>query len=334
MSELRFNRVTGDWVIVATDRSVPPEDFIRPATAAREIPSHVPDCPYCPGNESQTETVLAEPPGSKWAVRIVKSTLPALEPASEHDLSGGVMNRRLKGFGYHEVVVETPLHNHFIWDRSAVELRALLNAMKARYLAIAEDERVALVVLYKNHGSGAGSSMEHPHCQILATPVVPNDVRRRSVDALRFFDENGQCMFCAMIQQELADEQRIVHLSKNFVSFVPFAAVSPFHIWMMPLRHSPDFGWTMQGEILDLAEHLRVLMRKISLGLNNPDFNFVIRSMVQRYSDLRSFHWYLSIVPRVSLPAGFELGSGMFINATLPEQSAQFLRNVNIEPAG
>jgi UDPglucose--hexose-1-phosphate uridylyltransferase len=327
MSELRFNRVTGDWVIVTTDRAAQPEDFIRPGTP-RDIPGYVASCSFCPGNEAATETVYSEPSGANWSVRIIRNPLPALQPDSDHGLAGGQMNRRIRGFGYHEIVIETPEHNKFLWNRPAEEIRSVLSAMKGRYLAIAEDERVALVVLYKNHGSGAGSSVEHPHCQILATPVVPNDVRRRSVDALRYFDENGQCMFCAMIREELAEGQRIVHLSENFVSFLPFAAASPFHIWMMPLRHSPDFGWTMNGEIMDLAEHLRVLLRKICLGLNNPDFNFVIRSMVQRYSDLRSFHWYLSIVPRVSLPAGFELGSGMFINAGVPEKSAEFLRNV------
>lgn len=330
MSEFRFNRITGDWVIVATERARRPEDFVQKKEKC-ELAEHVATCPFCPGNESVSETILVEPPSGPWALRIVKHQFPALRPDSEHAFSGGTMDRRLNGFGYHEVVVETPIHNRFLWDQSPDEVRLLLDKIRGRYLDMAEDDRVALVVILKNHGAAAGSLLEHPHCQILATPVIPNDVRRRSSDALRYFDENGECIFCATIQGELSHGQRVIHQTENFVSFVPFAALSPFHVWLIPVRHSPDFGWTTSAEIDDLAEHLRIVLKKISLGLENPPFNFVVRSLLQRYSDLRSFHWYTSIVPRVSLPAGFELGSGMFINATLPEKSAEFLRNVEVD---
>ena len=131
-----------------------------------------------------------------------------------------------------------------------------------------------------------------------------------------------------MIDDEVKAGIRIVNRSEHFVSFVPFAAISPFHVWLMPLRHSPDFGTVTDEELTDLAAHVRRVLRKIYFGLDDPDFNFVVRSLLERSADVPSFHWYMSFIPRVSQPAGFELGSGMFINASIPERSAEFLRNI------
>ena len=324
MSEFRFNRVTGDWVIIASERARRPEDYII-RMDRRDAPSHVDTCPFCVGNEATTETVFSEPAGGDWMVRVLKSKLPALFPDRDRDVSGGVMDRRMAGTGYHEVVVAHPEHNRYIFDQTPDELKLVLGALKRRYVEIANDERIALVVIFQNHG---GTALDHPHFQILATPVIPNDVRRRTQDARQFFDENGYCLFCGMIGDEIKNAVRIVYRTEHFVSFVPFAAISPFHVWLMPLRHSPDFGSLTEEELADLAAHMRRLLRKIYFGLDDPDFNFVLRSILERSGDVRSFHWYMSLIPRVSQPAGFELGSGMYINASIPEKSAEFLRNI------
>ncbi len=324
MSEFRFNRVTGDWVIIASERARRPEDYIIRMNR-RDVPSHVGTCPFCIGNEEQTETVFSEPANGSWKVRVLKHKFPALVPHHDHEVSGGVMDRRMAGAGYHEVVVTHPEHNRYIFEQSAEELKLVLGALKRRYVEIGSDERMALIVISKNHG---GSALDHPHFQLLATPVMPNDVRRRTQDARQFFDENGFCLFCGMISDEIKNAARIIHKTEHFVSFVPFAAISPFHVWLMPLRHSPDFGAVTEEELSDLAAHMRRLLRKIYFGLDDPDFNFVLRSILERSGDVRSFHWYMSLIPRVSQPAGFELGSGMYINASIPEKSAEFLRNI------
>ncbi|MBI4475270.1 MAG: galactose-1-phosphate uridylyltransferase [Acidobacteria bacterium] len=328
MSEFRFNRVTGDWVIIATERARRPEDYIIRMNR-RDTPPHVAACPFCVGNEHMTDTVFAVPATGQWSVRVVKNKFPALQPVGEHEVAGTFMARTMTGVGYHEVIVGHPEHNRFVFEQRTEELQTVLGALRQRYIEIGNDQRMSLVVIFQNHGAGAGASLEHPHWQILATPVMPNDVRRRTQDARQFFDENGYCLFCGMIEEELKSGVRIISRTGSFVSFVPFAAISPFHVWLMPLRHSPDFGTTTDEELADLAAHLRRLLRKIQLGLDDPDFNLVVRSILQRTSDSRSFHWYLSIIPRVSQPAGFELGSGMFINASLPERSAEFLREIN-----
>ena len=328
MSEFRFNRVTGDWVIIADDRGRRPEDYIIRMNR-RDMPSHVSTCPFCVGNEGVTEPIFTEPTEGPWSVRVIKNQFPALQPEVEHAVSGGTMDRRMTGSGYHEVVIEHREHNHYFFDQSPDEARRVLGAMKRRYTEIGADPSISLVVMFKNHAASVGSSLDHPHCQIMATPVLPNDVRRRTQDARQFFDENGYCLFCGMIADETGHGVRIINRSSNFVSFVPFAAISPFHVWLMPLRHSPDFGTLTGDELTDLSAHIRCLLRKIYFGLDDPDYSFVVRSILERSSDIRSFHWYMSFIPRVSQPAGFELGSGMFINASSPEKCAEFLRNID-----
>jgi UDPglucose--hexose-1-phosphate uridylyltransferase len=311
-------------VIIVSERAKRPEDYIIRVNR-RDNPSHVATCPYCVGNEEMTDSVFNVPDKGTWAVRVVRNKLPALRPDHEHEAGGGLMDRHMSGTGYHEVLIEHPEHNRYLYDQTKEETRRVLESLQKRYIQIGLDERISLVVMFKNHGGG---SLEHPHCQILATPVMPSDVGRRVQDAKEFFEEHGHCLFCNMIDEEVKGEIRIVHQSEHFVSFVPFAAISPFHVWLMPLRHSPDFGSVTDEELTDLAAHVRRLLRKIYFGLDDPDFNFVVRSLLQRKADGPSFHWYMSFIPRVAQPAGLELGSGMFINASIPEKSAEFLRNI------
>jgi galactose-1-phosphate uridylyltransferase-like protein len=109
------------------------------------------------------------------------------------------MDRRMTGTGFHEILIEHPDHNRYLYDQTKEETRLVLSALQRRYIQIGMDERISPIVMFRNHSAGAGSSLDHPHCQILATPVMPNDVRRRTLDAQQFFNENGCCLFCKMI---------------------------------------------------------------------------------------------------------------------------------------
>src|SRR5262245_9601155 len=166
MSELRFNHVTGDWVIIASERGKRPDDYIIRMNR-REVPSHVSTCPFCVGNEGMANLVFAEPSSGAWAVRVVRNRLPALRPDLENGLAGEVMTHRMTGFGYHELLIENPEHNRYLFDQSPSEVEQVLAALKRRYVEIGSDGRISLVVIFKNHGFGAGSSLDHPHCQIL-----------------------------------------------------------------------------------------------------------------------------------------------------------------------
>jgi UDPglucose--hexose-1-phosphate uridylyltransferase len=239
----------------------------------------------------------------------------------------------MTGFGHHDVVIEHPEHNRWLWRQPVSGIAGMFEMIRSRYEELSKDPRIELVVPFKNHGRSSGTSILHPHSQVVGTAVMPADVRRRVWGAVRYFDENSQCLFCSVIEDECEFGERVVHKTRGFVSFIPYAALSPFHIMVFPAEHSPDFGKLPETGIADLAEHIRSVLSKIELALLGPDFNFVIRSVFAGRTDPRSYHWYLSIIPHVSRVAGFGMGSGMFINPSIPEETAKFLREVPIAQA-
>jgi UDPglucose--hexose-1-phosphate uridylyltransferase len=195
------------------------------------------------------------------------------------------------------------------------------------------DRRINHVTIFKNHGADAGASLPHPHSQLIATPVIPSQVRHLLNEALRHYDDDGQCMFCHMVEREVEDQTRTVVKGEHFVAMEVFASATPFATHIFPFRHMASFGDISVAEIADLAHVLRSLLARIYVGLENPDLNFTIRSGPSDYASARHFHWYVSVIPRLTRVAGFELGSGMFINTVLPEAAAEFLRNVNAKKA-
>ncbi|MFA5779691.1 MAG: galactose-1-phosphate uridylyltransferase [Elusimicrobiota bacterium] len=333
MPEIRQNLVTKDWVIIATERAKRPEDFKKKEKIKETLPEFESTCPFCPGNEkemSPDETLRIEKNG-KWQVRIIPNKFPALSKTGERIRTVDGIKRKLTGVGLHEVVIETPLHNLTTALLPTDDVRNIIKSYKMRYNEMLNDKRVEMIIIFKNHGEAAGTSLNHPHSQIVATPVVPAQVRERFNDAQKYFDENFECVYCKILSEELKDGSRIVLETKHFVSFIPYAALSPFHCWIYPKRHYSSFGDITDDEISDLAVNLQTTLKKYYYGLDNPDFNYVIRSAPTDLKNLDFFHWYISIVPRITKTAGFELGSGMFINSSLPENDAKFLRDIKIK---
>jgi len=191
MSELRFNRITGDWVIIATERAHPPEDFVM-LRDTNDPPAHVDDCPFCPGNEAMSKELGPIERGKSWGVRLVRNKFPALSPGDDKRKIGTLMQRSMNGFGYHDVIIEHPEHNRWFWRQPADGVADVLNMVRRRYIEIASDSRVELAVPFKNHERSSGTSILHPHIQIVGTPVMPADVRRRLWDAIRYYDEHSQ----------------------------------------------------------------------------------------------------------------------------------------------
>ena len=332
MPEIRQNLITREWVIIATERAKRPEEFIQKNKEKKEIPSYVPTCPFCPGNEDKTPSELFRIGGSgkNWKIRVVPNKFAALSREGDCKRIMEGIKRSINGKGIHEVLVETPLHNMTTALLPVEQIRSIVEMYKNRFLAAYQDECVEHVVVFKNHGEGAGTSLEHPHSQLIATPVVPSQVRERMEEAIRYFDDTGECVFCRTLKEELGDGDRIVWEGRSFVAFIPYAALSAFHTWIFPKRHNASFGSITPEEMDDLAITLKTVMAKFYYGLDNPDFNYVIRSLSLEENDEECCHWYITIVPRVSKAAGFELGSGMFINTALPEVSAKFLRETKL----
>lgn len=335
MPELRQNFFTKEWVIIATERAKRPEDLVV-HREAKEIPAFVATCPFCPGNENQTPPEVLRIPTSangSWQVRVVPNRFSALARDVEPTRIIHRSRRSINGFGVHDVIIETPSHAQFMALMSDPHVADVLRIYKTRYDELSHDPRIAHITIFKNHGRDAGTSLEHPHSQLIATPVISHQVRERFQQALSHYDEYGECMFCQMIEEELQEQKRIVMVTERFVALELFASATPFCTHIYPRRHMASFGDISAAEINELGRVLRTVVAKLYYGLENPDFNYTIRSAPAECVGVKYFHWYVSVIPRLTRVAGFELGSGMFINTVLPEAAAEFLRNARTETA-
>lgn len=334
MTELRQNLITRDWVIIATERAKRPDEFSKPEMSLPPIPHYRSNCPFCAGNEPLTggREMLRLSNDLEWRVRVVSNKYPALSPDGERVRETEGIFRALSGFGFHEVVIEHPRHDLTMALMEIEDLANIIRVYRKRYADIRLDSRVETIIIFKNHGRSAGTSLEHPHSQIAAIPIVPYQWRDRAREAIRYYDDTGECIFCRTLAEELQAKERIIFTSEHFVAFIPYAALSPFHTWIFPRRHASSFDEITEVEILDLAKTLKTVLAKLYYGLNNPDYNYTIRSIPTAEQRTDYSHWYIALIPRVSLSAGFELGSGMYINTALPEESAAFLRSIEIPP--
>jgi len=333
MPELRQNFFSKEWVIIATERAKRPEELAM-HRMAEPVPAFVETCPFCPGNESQSQHEVFRAPaaaGEPWEVRVIPNKFAALSSELQPTRNPQHMRRRIDGFGFHEVIIEAPDHSHCTALMTDAHVAKVIGVYRARYNALSADRRVNHITIFKNHGADAGASQSHPHSQLIATPVIPSQVRHRLFEALRYYDDAGECMFCHMMESEIADQTRIVLKSEHCVAMEVFASATPFATYIFPLRHMASFGDISDTEVADLARTLRMLLAKMYVGLRNPDLNYTVRSAPADYAGARHLHWYVSVIPRLTRTAGFELGSGMFINTVLPEAAAEFLRNVVVE---
>ncbi|NJN16335.1 MAG: HIT domain-containing protein [Oscillochloris sp.] len=329
MPELRQNLATREWVIIASERARRPNVY---AEAPERLlsgnrPTFDPGCPFCPGNEELDLEVSRHPAEGSWQARVVRNKYPALaEEGPVLRRNNGVV-RTITGVGYHEIIVETPLHNTFLGLMDVPAVTIALQAFLDRGRQIAADPRMEQIVFFKNHGERAGASLAHAHSQVIGLPIVPGDVRHRIEEARRFFDDTGQCVFCTMLEYELAGRQRVIAENEKFVAFVLYASSSPFHIWIMPRDHRASFLNIDPADLPMFADIVRNVLHRLYTRLNDPDYNLVIRSTPVKEPENGYFHWYMAVVPRLSRTAGFELGSGVWINPTIPEDCAAFLRD-------
>lgn len=334
MSEFRQNLATKEWVILSADRGKRPSDFIKEKPQREPAPPHKADCPFCRGNEHLTaEPTLIYSQEGQWVVRVVPNKFAALQPDQDtrRSLVGAFLSAH--GFGIAEVVVEHPRHDLTLARMAVDEVATVLRAYRDRQQAISRNPNVNLVTIFRNHGPRAGTSLVHPHSQIIATPIVPPHVRNPWEQAIGYYDETGRCVYCDMMREELRQGYRIIAETERFVAFCPFAARSPYEARIYPKRHMPSFVSMKDDELGDMAGILRDLLARLYYCLDDPDYNFIIRSAAIGDEDVRYLHWYMVVIPKVSIPAGFEMGSGIYINSVAPEDSARALRETHINQA-
>jgi UDPglucose--hexose-1-phosphate uridylyltransferase len=333
MPELRKDPIVGRWVIIASERGKRPMDFPH-----RSPVQHGGFCPFCPGNEDKTppEIFAVRPLGPRdapgWQVRVVPNKFPALIIEGELKRRGVGLYDVVDGIGAHEVIIDSPEHARSFADMSVAHIATVLETYQIRQLDLAQDHRFRYILVFKNHGEDAGASLEHSHTQLIATPIIPKRVVEELEGTRRHFEIKERCIFCDIIDQELFDGRRIILETEHFLVISPFAARFPFETWILPRRHEPHFHRVGEAARLDMAAVLSTVLRKLNLALDQPAYNYVLHTAPINTGADWHFHWHLELMPKLTKVAGFEWGSGFYINPTPPEDAADYLRRLELAP--
>jgi UDPglucose--hexose-1-phosphate uridylyltransferase len=333
MPEFRKDPLTDQWVIISTERARRPSDFVRESVPDKPSGAL---CPFCPGHEKSTpDEVLAYRNGSSpnqpgWSLRVVPNKFPVLGIEGELERQGEGMFDKIPGVGAHEVIIETPDHVLSMGELSEKAIEQVLWAFRDRVHDLKNDRRLRYVLLFKNQGEGAGATLEHSHSQLIALPVVPKRVQEEINGAKKYFKFKERCLYCDLIRQERAAGTRIVTETDRFVVLEPYAARFPFETWIMPKQHRSHYEDIDAAHLENLAWVLKSTLRKIDQVLERPPYNFILHSAPLQESANAFFHWHLEIIPKLTRVAGFEWGTGFYINPTPPEESAKFLRDAGL----
>ena len=329
MSELRRDPIGGRWIIVDTDHPFKPQDFECEPYAQKGG-----TCPFCYGNESLTPIeieVIRDPnttantPG--WQVRVVPNKFPALQVEGDLERRGLGMYDMSNGIGAHEVIIETPYHSKDIPDLSNQEIESFLSMYCRRALDLAKDKRFKYIMIFKNYGAPAGASIEHPHTQIIALPMVPKSVAEEIKGAHAYFEYRERCIFCDIIRQERQEKDRVILENEHFLSFAPFVSRFPFEIWIIPKIHNPLFCHILPEELPALAAILKETIAKMKSVFTYLSYNYIIHSgPINDDSNIDGYHWHIEFMPKLTRVAGFEWGSGFYLVSTPPELAAKYLR--------
>lgn len=326
-SEMRQNKATKLWVIYSLARRKRPRDFHALAEAASPLPEKDENCPFCTaGGEMEEGGAVSFRNAGGGLVRAIPNKYPALFPEGTTRRKADGIHLSMDGFGYHEVIIETPRHDLQPSQMLKEEMELVVESYHRRYLEHMSDDRSMMAIIFRNHGYLAGASLLHAHSQLIVTAVVPTHIRWQEEEAQRYFDEWGRCVYCDILEHELKEGTRVVMENRHFAAFIPYAAEVPFETWIVPKTHRSDFGDISEEEKADFSEALRHVLARLYEKLKDPDYNYVLYSSARYRSGEPRLHWYLQIRPKLMTRAGFEIGSGMSINPSIPEEDAAFLR--------
>jgi len=331
--ELRKDPISGRWVIISTNRGKRPSDFGRMVEQRRGG-----FCPFCEGNESTTPPEImsyrasntkANDPG--WTTRVVPNKFPALQIEGDLNKVGEGMFDKMNGIGAHEVLIETPKHDLTIPQMALKDVENMFWGFHDRVHDLKKDTRFKYIMIFKNYGSAAGASLEHPHSQLIALPIIPLAVQEEMNGANTYYNYKDRCVFCDIIHQDKQSGVRLVNENEHFMAICPYAPRFPFETWILPKRHAQLFEECWKDEYISLAQVLQDTITRMDKVLQDPPYNFIIHtSPLHGYHDVPYYHWHLEIIPKLTKVAGFEWGTGFYINPTPPEEAAKFLREVEL----
>ncbi len=327
-NQLRYNPLTQQWVIYAPARGQRPGHDQQQADAPKNLPERDEQCPFCPGNEHMLPAIMDQIPSDEpWLTRTVPNKFPALTPDTPAGVFEAGPYAAAGACGIHEVVIETPDHHCDLTDLPATHIEHVLETYRRRMQAIRKaHQAVETVVIFRNHGTSSGTSLIHPHAQLIASAIIPKYIRDRQAAAEAWYRRHQRCLLCEMIAWETRQNCRCVIQTDAFMVVVPFCAEVPYEQWVVPKHHEADFARLDETQKADLAGVLKRSLSGLSEQLNDPDYNYIIHSASSAECRSPALHWYLQIRPRISTPAGFEIGSGVMINPSWPEDNASLLR--------
>jgi UDPglucose--hexose-1-phosphate uridylyltransferase len=330
MPDLRRDPIVGRWVIISTDRSARPHDFVHPLPA-KPVPTAL--CPFCPGQERLTPKEImayrsqpAEPNAPNWTIRVVPNKFPALHVEGDMGREGVGLYDRMNGIGAHEVIIETPDHRENLADLPTKRMEDVLWAYRDRMLDLKKDPRFRYILIFKNHGASAGATLEHSHSQLIALPIVPTSVHQEAEGCRAHYQQKERCIYCDILRQEISDGERLVTENPEFLCVAPFAPRFPFEQWILPKRHAAYFEESQKSQFEFLAPILCESLRRMDKVLVKPNYNFVLHSSPLHETSGDYYHWHIEIIPKLTQIAGFEWGTGFYMNPVSPEESAKFLR--------
>jgi UDPglucose--hexose-1-phosphate uridylyltransferase len=336
MPELRKDPIIDRWVIISSERGQ------RPVFLSEEIeaPKAGAICPLCPGNEMMTPpevfairpAFVSSPPNSaNWVLRVVPNKFPALRIEGELDKQGIGLYDRMNGIGAHEVIVETPIHTQTLTGMDVPSVQNVFIAYRERTLDLLRDKRFKFIMIFKNQGSMAGASLAHSHSQLIALPIIPKRLSEEISGALNYYKYRDRCVFCDIIAQESEERQRVIYENDLFIAISPFASRFPFETWILPKKHEESFLFSMaRDNYCAAADALSVVLRKQEKVLNCPPYNYMIHTTPVELIDAPFYHWHIEIIPRLTKMAGFEWGTGFYINPTPPEEATMFLQEAEL----
>lgn len=333
MPELRKDPIIDRWVIISTERGKRPVFLIE-----EPPPPKAAMCPLCPGNEHMTPPEVYairpnnSPPNSPdWLLRVIPNKFPALRIEGSLNKEGVGLYDRMNGIGAHEVVVDTPVHGETLTNMDVRSIQNIFIACRERMLDLAKDKRFKFTIAFKNHGSVAGASLDHSHSQLISLPIVPKRISEEIAGGLSYYRYKDRCVFCDIIAQERDDNVRVVYENTRFIALSPYASRFPFETWLLPKNHEPYFVYPRDDDnYRDAADALSTVLKKHDKVLNSPPYNFMVHTTPFGDGDMPHYHWHIEIIPRLTKMAGFEWGTGFYINPTPPEEATIYLKEADI----
>ncbi len=324
MSQMRKDIISGEWVIFASNRRKKPYAF-KHNSKIRENPDTV--CPFCMGHESCTtpERFRLEKDGN-WEIRVFKNMYPAVDELS-FEVNMDNFYDSMEGIGFHEVLVDTPVHNEELHEFSCDHIERVINVLKSRFALFEEMDEIKYVQIFKNNGPMAGASISHSHWQVIGVPIVPCEQERALLSFKNYKEKNGTCLMCDMAEHEIKFGERLVFENAGFAAFIPYAAKFSFEIWVVPKKHISSIAYMGEEEIKYFAEAIKTIISAVKDIKEDLCYNICFQDIPKGHKD-EEFHWYMRILPRIGAPAGFEYGTGSYINPILPETAAETVREI------